>query len=43
MQVRPSEWKTLGPDDDPIDFDTFLLAKSIFISRLREHGLLPGA
>lgn len=40
LQVRPSTWHNLSSTDDPDDFALFLLAKSIFLHRLREYGLL---
>lgn len=40
LQLKPSAWKTLNPDDDPNDFALYLEARKIFVQRLHERGFL---
>lgn len=40
FQERPSAWSRLSEEDDPIDQATFRAARTLFVKRLAEAGLI---
>ena len=40
FQQKPSEWTTLGEDDDPLDMELYKMAREMFIADLRAHKYL---